>query len=318
LSRKRITVLAYHRVVDYSSAGFDAYLPNVSANPVEFMAQMEYVQARYDVIDIGHLISWLKGDRELPARPLLITFDDGYRDNYEHAFPILRQRGMPVLMFITTDFIGRSRPFYWDQLARAFRHTRKSTVSIEGLGVFRWTDSKQRARAMHEIIRKLKLLPNQEKERFVGLILEALETNSHPAYGKSLAMDWDQIREMAANGVSIGGHTHTHPILTRIPLEQARDEIRTCMAMIETEIGQPASTFAYTNGLEADFNQEHERILEEIGVQVAFSLIPGPSSQEEVRVHPLAIRRIMIHHRDNMARFEAKLGGAARLARDWF
>ena len=316
LSRKRITVLAYHRVVDISRAGFDTYQPNVSASPDDFQAQMDYVKEHYDVIDIEHLTLWLQGERDLPARPLVITFDDGYRDNYEHAYPILCQRKLPALLFVTTNFIGGSHSFYWDRMSRGFHHTQEASISIPGLGDIHWTNPKQRALALRQIIGKLKLLPNEEKEHLVDLALEALGMDTY-RNAEPLAMDWDQVREMEDNGFSIGGHTHTHPILTRISLDQGRDEIRTCLAIIKKEIKRPALAFAYTNGLESDFNIQHEKILDEIGVQAAFSLLPGPTSRAEVQARPLAIRRILISHRDRLSRFEAKLAGAARLTRDW-
>jgi peptidoglycan/xylan/chitin deacetylase (PgdA/CDA1 family) len=314
---RRLTVLAYHRVVDFAAPAFDTYAANVSATPDAFRAQMDLVRARFDVIDLERLLRWLRGDGDLPARPLLITFDDGYRDNFEHAHPILRDRRLPAVLFVTTGFVGSARTLYWDRLARGFHRTPRSSLSLPD-GELHWTGDRERAAALNEVVRRLKLLPQDEKEHRVGTILEALGAPEPAATpGQPLALDWDQVRRMAGDGVDIGGHTHDHPILSRLPLERAEAEIRTCVARIETELGRPARSFAYTNGGASDFGVEHERVLAQLGIQAAFSLIPGPASWNEARDRPLAIRRIMIHWRDDLPRFEAKLAGVARLSRGW-
>src|SRR5574340_1469426 len=91
---RRLTVLAYHRVAEHADPAFDTYAPNVSATPALFRAQMEHVARRFDVIDLERLAAWLGGRGGLPGKPLLVTFDDGYRDNLEHAHPVLRELGL--------------------------------------------------------------------------------------------------------------------------------------------------------------------------------------------------------------------------------
>lgn len=314
---RRLTVLAYHRIADVSASGFDTYVSNVSASPEAFRAQVDHVRRHFDVIDLERLLLWLEGSGDLPARPLLVTFDDGYRDNFEHAYPILRDRGLAAVLFVTTGFVGSDRLLYWDRLARGFHRTRRSSLPLPG-GELRWSGAGQRLGSLDAVVRRLKQLPEDEKERQVDTVLDALGVlDELAAPGPPLAMDWDQVREMADNGVAIGGHTHSHPILSRLPFEGAQAEIRTCLARIESELGRPARSFAYTNGGASDFAIEHERILDELGVRAAFSLIPGPALWTEARARPLAIRRIAIHrHDDDAARFEAKLAGLARLSHD--
>jgi peptidoglycan/xylan/chitin deacetylase (PgdA/CDA1 family) len=311
----RLTVLAYHRIADVSDPGFDTYESNVSASPGAFRAQLDHVRRHFDVIDLGRLLAWLEGSADLPPRPLLVTFDDGYRDNFEHARPALRERGLPAVFFVTTGFLDGGRPLYWDRLARGFHRTRRSSLPLAD-GELRWEGPGERAAALHDVIRRLKELPEDDKETAVETILESLGADEDAAR-PPLSMDWSQVRELARDGAAIGGHTHSHPILSRLPLERAQAEIRTCLDRVESELGQPARSFAYTNGGAADFGPGHERFLSELGVRAAFSLIPGPARWTEVRARPLAIRRIAVHrHDDDMARFEAKLAGAARLAHD--
>ena len=312
----RLTVLAYHRIADVSDPGFDTYVSNVSASPRAFGAQLDHVARHFDVIDLGRLLAWLDGSADLPARPLLVTFDDGYRDNFEHARPALRERGLPAVLFVTTGFVDDGRVLYWDRLARAFHRTRCSSLSLAG-GELRWEGPRERGAALHDLIRRLKELPEDAKETAVSTIVESLGAQDEDVAGPPLAMEWSHVRELARDGVAIGGHTHSHAILSRLPLERAQEEIRTCLERIERELGRPARSFAYTNGGAADFGPEHERFLSRLGVRAAFSLVPGPARWTEVRARPLAIRRIAVHrHDDDLARFEAKLAGVARLAHD--
>jgi peptidoglycan/xylan/chitin deacetylase (PgdA/CDA1 family) len=313
VSGPRLTVLAYHRIADVSDPGFDTYVSNVSASPRAFRAQLDHVARHFDVIGLAWLMAWLEGSLDLPRRPLLLTFDDGYRDNFENALPALRERGLPAVLFVTTGFVDSGRPLYWDRLARGFHRTRRSSLSAAGREL-RWERPAERAAALNEVIARLKELPEDEKQAAVDAILESL---GEPGEARSplLAMDWSQVRELARHGIAIGGHTHTHPILSRLPLGRAEAEIRICLERIESELGQPARSFAYTNGGPADFGPEHERFLSQLGVRAAFSLVPGPARWAEARARPLAIRRVAVHrHDDDLARFEVKLAGGARLA----
>jgi peptidoglycan/xylan/chitin deacetylase (PgdA/CDA1 family) len=316
VSGPRLTVLAYHRIADVADPGFDAYVSNVSASPRAFRAQLDHLGQRFDVIDLGRLLAWLEGSADLPRRPLLVTFDDGYRDNFEHAYPALRERGLPAVLFVTTGFVDGGRSLYWDRLARGFHRTRRSFLPLAD-GDLRWEGPGERAAALREVIRRLKQLPEDAKQTTVDAILRSLGASDDDGPRPPLSMDWGQVRELASHGIAVGGHTHTHPILSRLPLERAQAEIRTCLERIEGELGQPARSFAYTNGGAADFGPEHERFLSQVGVRAAFSLVPGPARWTEVRARPLAIRRVAVHrHDDDMARFEAKLAGVARLAHD--
>jgi peptidoglycan/xylan/chitin deacetylase (PgdA/CDA1 family) len=120
-------------------------------------------------------------------------------------------------------------------------------------------------------------------------------------------MNWDQIREMQRGGIEFGAHTLHHPILTRISLEQVRDEVRGSKSRIEAELGEPVLGFAYPNGQLSDLNDPIERIVAESGIQTAFTLLNGPSLLGEVKRNPYAIRRIFISHRHSLAEYATLL-----------
>jgi peptidoglycan/xylan/chitin deacetylase (PgdA/CDA1 family) len=308
----RLTVLAYHRVVDLDAAGFDTFGPNVSATPAAFAAQMDFIRRRFNVVCARDVTAWLDGKGSLPPHPALITFDDGYRDNFDHALPILCQRNMPALVFLTTNHIGQAEPFYWDLMAYCFQHTSRDDADLPLLGWQQWRDEQSRTAIMRRWLAALKAVPEEEKREAVRQLPEALGVSVPKDAFAGLCLSWDQVRVMAAAGVDMGAHTQSHPVLTRVSLEQARREAAGSKARIEAEIGRPVTTFAYPNGLPADFNPALQAMLTQVGFRAAFTLVPGPERLAEVRREPMAIRRIFIGHSDTLPRFAARVMGVPR------
>jgi peptidoglycan/xylan/chitin deacetylase (PgdA/CDA1 family) len=308
----RLTVLAYHRVVDLDAAGFDTFRPNVSATPAAFAGQMDFIRRRFNVVGVRDVVAWLHGQGSLPPRPAMITFDDGYRDNFEHALPILRQRNMPAVVFLTTNHIGQAKPFYWDLMAYCFQHTARQGADLPLLGRQQWRDEPSRSATMRRWLAALKAAPEEEKHKAVGQLPDVLGVCVPKDAFAGLHLSWDQVRAMAAAGVDMGAHTQSHPVLTRVSLEQARREAAGSKARIEAEIGRPVTTFAYPNGLPADFNPALQTMLTQAGFQAAFSLAPGPVRLADVRREPMAIRRIFIGHSDTLPRFAARVMGVTK------
>jgi len=125
-----------------------------------------------------------------------------------------------------------------------------------------------------------------------------------------LYLSWDDVRRLASEGLEFGGHTRTHPILTTMPLDEAREEITGSHERISAELGRPPVAFAYPNGSRMDFTREHEAAVRQSGYSLAFSLEPGPIALTKARQRPMAIRRIYVGFKDDMPRFAAKLAGA--------
>ena len=309
----RLTVLAYHRIAALHAPGFDTFKPNVSATPAAFAAQMDFLRQRFSLISIDDLLAWLEGQKSLPPRPALITFDDGYRDNLEQALPVLRQHNFPAVIFLATDYIDSASPFYWDLIAYCFYHTSLNSANLPLLGCQEWRDEKSRNVVMATWLNRLKTLPDAEKWTAVRSLPHLLQVTVPPDAFAGLHLTWDQVRLLVNQGVDMGAHTQSHPILTRVSLGQARTEITGSRSRIETEIERPVTTLAYPNGLPTDFNPALQALLKETGFQAAFTLVPGPARLGEIQQEPLAIRRVFIHHRDTLPRFAAKVIGLPRL-----
>ena len=157
------------------------------------------------------------------------------------------------------------------------------------------------------------LMEDQEKWTAVNQLPRLLDVSISPDTFAGLHLTWDQVRTMTATGIEMGAHTQSHPILTRVSLAQARQELEGSKNRIEAEINQPVKLFAYPNGLSTDFNADLQTILAQLNFAAAFTLLPGPTQPAEAQQKPLAIRRICLHHQDTLPRFAAKVMGLPRL-----
>jgi len=309
LRPQRLTVLNYHRVNDPDQSGFDMFKPNVSATPEGFAAQLDYLQQRFNIVSIGEIVAWLRGEGDLPRHAALITFDDGYCDNLTHAAPFLKERSLPALIFLTTDHIGRSEPFYWDLAAYCFHHSQRDNVDLPLVGHQSWNSTAGRETVMRRWVEQLKTIHNTEIDRYVEKLPDLLDVSVADDAFAGLTLSWEQVRHLAAQGVAMGSHTMSHPILTRISPDQAQNELAGSKARIEEEIGRRVESFAYPNGGAADFNPAIMALAREVGYAAAFTLLPGAPAYRAVQNSPLEIRRIYVSRKDDAARFAAKVSG---------
>lgn len=311
--QQQLTVLAYHRINDCQAASFDAYAPNVSATVEEFKLQIDYVAENYAVISLDQLAAFVSGDGSLPNNALLITFDDGYLDNYENAFPVLQNYGLPAVIFLMTSRMDSPtlRP-WWDEVAYYFHHTKHpQTIELPLLGICSLANINEKTETCDAFMEALKQVSEDEKQT----ILAGLPTyfDMAPPNDPPMFMSWEQINTLVANGVACQPHTVTHPIMTRVPVEEARKQLVGAKQIIEEKTQQSAIAFAYPNGQLEDYNSEIIDVLKALDYKMAFTLQSGPMRNSDVLLHPFEICRIFIGHRDTHDIFRLKLAGIPRL-----
>jgi peptidoglycan/xylan/chitin deacetylase (PgdA/CDA1 family) len=314
-NKNSLTVLNYHRIDDPDRVGFDTFKPNVSARPEDFDRQMDYVARWFNVVSTRQVVDWLRGGKSLPPHAALITFDDGYLDNFTNAYPILREHNFPAIIFLTTSHIESDLPFYWDLVAYCFYHTKRNRIQFPDGTNAEWNGRAEAEQTGGRLIANLKTLSEDEKRAWVARLPEMLEVSIPAGFFRSLMVSWDQVREMNQNGIEFGGHTMNHPILTRVPLERAKEEIVGSKARVEKELGKETVGFAYPNGLTNDYNAEIQRVTAAAGCGAAFTLLNGPSPLSEVQREPFAIRRVFISHKHTLPQFAALVSWVNRYRR---
>lgn len=284
-----VMALNYHRIGSGNQSPLDREL--WSATPDEFDAQVGWLCKHFDVIGPDDLPGVLARGT---GRNVLITFDDGYRDNYTEAFPVLKRHRTTATFFIATGFIDRPRLPWWDEIAWIVRTCRNEFIEVPGWVPTRVVfDEPDREGAVKTLLRVYKRLPSDSTAAYLQAVRAA--TGAAPCSPKmidDLWMTWDMIREMRVAGMTIGGHTATHPILARMPREDQRDEIAECARRLGEELSEPMRYFSYPVGGLTAFNADTRSCLKELGVSYAFSYCGGLRSFSDWDDHD--IRRIAI------------------------
>ena len=265
-SRGSLLVLMYHRVLPEP----DALLCD-EPDARTFAAHMDVVRSTFNVIRLSEAIERMR-TRSLPARAACITFDDGYANNFEVALPILAERKMPATVFVATQFIGGGRMFN-DTVIEVVRGAQgELDLTHFNLGRYTVTDTRSRRAAVDAILEKLKYFDHAQRLATADAIAEA----SGVELPRNLMMSEAMIRGLHTQGMEIGAHTESHPILAKISEEDARREIFDGRAKLEAVIGEPVTTFAYPNGRpRRDYDRRHVEVVKACGFRGAVSTARG-------------------------------------------
>jgi peptidoglycan/xylan/chitin deacetylase (PgdA/CDA1 family) len=272
--------LYYHAVNDSADPFFPAMAPAV------FERQIAYVARNHKVVRLSELLAHLESG--VPGNAVAITFDDGYADNYECAFPILRRYGLPATIFLTTGPIDSREPLWFERLAEAVKTTSREFLDME-LDVPRrlWMRTvAERLQANDDIYAVMREMPNTARERLLARILCELRAGESGRRGRMLT--WDQIRHMKQHGIEFGGHTVTHPFLSRLTREEAVWEVSLSRRRIEEELQCTVSHFAYPSGRPQDFTDWNREVLKTAGYSAAVTTVWGVNDSSS---DPMALKR---------------------------
>jgi peptidoglycan/xylan/chitin deacetylase (PgdA/CDA1 family) len=297
---RSLRVLTYHRVPRYQARAPEVQTGierGVEASA--FRQQIRSLVAEYEVVDLTQVAAWLRSDTELPPRAAAITFDDGYRDVHDNAFPILKEYGIPATVFLASAFVGTSELFWWDRLSLALKALDRPVGQEDWIDVEcprsvarllrNWpgleTDSK--AQAIEAIADGLKVLGPERLSAVVDR-LWILAGSPEDAAGEYALLSWDQVREMSHAGVSFGAHTVHHTILTTVDDRTVEREVSDSRRQIEAELGSSVTAFCYPSGAHSDAIRT---IVRERGFTCAFATTRGINRRG---VDPYAVKRISV------------------------
>ena len=307
-----VTILAYHRICppDRGPEGLDRRV--VSASPAGFEWQMRYLRSRYEVLSFDELIERGRSARPIPPNAAIVSFDDGYRDNFELAYPILLRHALPATIFLTTGFVGSAQRLWWDELHETIAGCGRGRVDIPGIGKVDLGSRRQRRRVTETLRNRWKTIPDGELRERLHTIAHLRGGGAPASCGERVSLSWDEVREMSEHRVCFGAHTHTHPILTRVTAAAADREIGVSKTILERELGRPARFFAYPNGERGDFDPGTRELLVRHGFEAAVTLVPGSNPLSEPGTDLFELRRHFVGADDRMV-FVAKLSGALEM-----
>lgn len=265
-----VLVLNYHRIGSPEGSWLDRDL--FSATPEQLEAQVSHLCRHADVIRLDEAPAALERGR---GRKVALTFDDGYRDNHEHALPVLQRHGVHATFFLATGFLDRPALAWWDEAAWLLRRGAAERIAaVPGvLPELVLDGAAAREEAVTTVVERYKGLPVQDAEALLDHVRRAAHA---PAYdGAPLWMTWDMARELRDAGMGIGGHTVDHPVLANVDDERLVRELDGCAQRLREELGTDMRMFAYPVGRPESYDVRAVEHLRSIGVELACTFSGG-------------------------------------------
>ncbi len=269
----RVVVTLHHVRPALSAADFDP-LSHLSVTP-EFLDRFlaEMASAGWRFVTPTELLE--------PAVPgashrMVVTLDDGYRDNAEHAAPVFRRHGCPFTIYVTPGFCDRSAEIWWEALERIIARTDRMEADPGGPPALATGTADEKNAAFRIWIDYLAGSVDEAKQRQLIRRLCDRYGVDLAALAAELVMDWDEVRAIARDPLcTIGAHTMTHPALKRLPEAEARREMRESADRIEREIGTRPATLAFPYGYSTAAGPREARLAAEEGFAASFTTRPG-------------------------------------------
>lgn len=252
-----LLVLTYHRVLPRAFEGLESIEPGMYVHDDTFAEQLEWLRKAFDVVALPDWIRWKRAGEPVPDRACAITFDDGWRDNYIYAFPLLKARSVPATVFAVSNLIGTERRMWPDRLARVLRKRDASAAALD-VPSSAWLARLLRdagadtgemdAERTSRIVACAKQYPDAQICAHLDAIEPRLDLGADREPPDLLS--WPQLERMlASNLVSLGSHTRNHTrLLAGMPAPALVDEVVGSKEQLEAATGRPVEVFCYPNG----------------------------------------------------------------------
>lgn len=242
-NRRTLTVAMFHRVLPPQDPRFAGANPKYTVSSGEFEQLLLFFAAHYNIVSLADVEAAYHGERTLPARAMLISFDDGWRDNLEYALPLLKRRRCPAVLFVATGHVGNAKGFWQEELYDAVVSGRLAAGALRALCNVDASDTdrpEDTAHLLNLLTAALEKMPADQRE-------QKLSDFVPPAPGRPRAMigaaEFDSLLHGA---MAIGGHGHTHEPLTTVP--DPDGELRQCRSTLQQlvpAIDRPAFSFPH-------------------------------------------------------------------------
>jgi peptidoglycan/xylan/chitin deacetylase (PgdA/CDA1 family) len=278
---QRLLILNYHR-----------------ATGGDLRRHLLYLRRHYRLLPLEQALAALYAPSPAPRGadrrlPLVLTFDDGYQDNYTHALPLARELQVPLTLFLLPAYTDSGAPFWWLEGASLVQQAQVAEVCLEGQRYHLPADRQTLTQAIDARLRYASSVA--QREAFLAEMRQALAVPAHRAHDDdgALPLTWTQVQEMAASGwVTFGAHTLHHPVLAYLddPAEVAR-EVGESRRVLEQQLGHAVRTFAYPIGKPEHIGEVGLQAVKDAGYDWALTTLHGWNTRH---VNPHALRRIEV------------------------
>jgi peptidoglycan/xylan/chitin deacetylase (PgdA/CDA1 family) len=278
--RRGLTVLLYHRVTDPTRLdGLDPSL--VDATPQDFDTQMALARRHFSPVALGDVQDAVTGGRPLPANALLVSFDDGYRDNLEVAVPILKRHGIRATFFVATGYMSERRLFWWERIAVQVRRATapRLLLSYPAPLELELGDDTRRSAAVRRLCRTVKDHYDLDLDRFLadidGASGVAWTEDDDRRYSQSAILDWDGVLALRDAGMDVASHTRGHRVLQTLRPDVLAGDLADSKAELERRLGQPVRAVAYPVGKRIHDHPAVREAVRAAGYDLGFVVSPG-------------------------------------------
>ncbi|HEY4293684.1 polysaccharide deacetylase family protein [Luteibacter sp.] len=289
--QRDLRILAYHRVMplpDPDTYEFDLEL--ISTPPAEFREQMLWLKKYFRPTRLTDVVAALDAGEALPPDSVVVTFDDGYDDNYRIAAPILDELDVPATFFVSTGHIDTGRPYAYDWLVHMILLTKAPRMVLPELSIDVALPAERalRRRIAGNVLLRMKWLDAFGQTAMI----ERLETEWNMPSAKARPADcrpmtWDQAREMEAAGLEFGSHGVHHRMLARLPQDDMEHEIQASKTTLDRELRRPAVLMSYPVGGDRAYNDSVIAATRNAGFRLACSYICGTNAEPSVNRYSL-------------------------------
>ena len=286
---KGAAILMYHSVLD-DPARVENSLGKMIHGRAIFQAQMELLASEYNPVTLTSVARFVRGEQDLPERPVVITFDDGYTDNYEIAMPIMDRVGIPGTFYATVDCIENRRLPWPSRLRFAYFTTVKSHWTGDNGRVWPLNTPSERESCYLAACDQTAQLAGSEQEDLVARIESEL-AQALPSECGEWMMSWEQLRKLMDGGHIVGSHTMTHPNLAFLGATDVRWELIESKRQMESRLGREIVHFSYPcPALSPNWSGQTEQESRKAGYQTAVTTSSGLVRRTD---NPLALKRVL-------------------------
>jgi peptidoglycan/xylan/chitin deacetylase (PgdA/CDA1 family) len=306
MASDRLLVLAYHRIGELPGPNYPFQHEIMSATPEQFDRQLGFLKKHFHVTNFHELAEIEQAGRTIPKNSIVITFDDGYADNYEVALPLLQKHGATAVVYLSTGFIDAQAPFWFEMLSYHVMRMKPGFLTLNRENFRLELTETNRMEIRRELGQALRVVSDSTR----CLMLEELRdqsgvTPSAQELEMVRPLTWDEVGSLDRAGIEIGSHTVSHPFLVQLDDRELLTELSSSKARIEEQIGRVVSSLSYPTGGSEYFDSRSMRIASECGYRYAVSY--DHSTVRTSQMQRFAIPRIHVEPNVEWPLFKANL-----------
>ena len=291
----KLYILLYHGVTSIKSKGIENS-SNKHIDTNTFDKHMAFIKKNYPVLSMDEVVNIYRKNKKIKGEYFVITFDDGFKNNFTNAYPILLKHSIPAIFYITTGIVNSNKLFWVDKIECCINHTKKKYFNIKILDKeysFDLSNNSSKLRALSKIKKMCKLIPKETKNSVIKNLSNILNITPSVKYSKNYeTLTWANIRKMNKNRlITFGAHTEEHDILAYLERKEMKKQISKSINKLSSKILEKVKHFSYPEGQKNHFNEEIIDFLKKQDISCSPSAINGISTSKD---NLFNLKRIMV------------------------